>query len=197
MPNTYPKLGSWDSKTFTSAVKFFNYGNKASEILGLGGGTGDLRYFFIEFRYKKDIESFKHRPLKHPVIVLIDNDQGASNIFSTVKESYNIDIDLKASKPFFHVTDNLYLVKTPETGAIGESCIEDFFDPLLLRTKLNGKKFNPNKDQSAEDEYGKFIFAESVVRPKAATIDFTGFTTLLDRIVAVINDYSPPAAAAG
>ena len=47
----------------SSALSFFNYRNQAHQILELGGGTGDLRYFFIQNRYKQDIHSFKHRPL--------------------------------------------------------------------------------------------------------------------------------------
>lgn len=189
----HPKLGSWNGGTFTSAVTFFNYGNQAHRILKLGGGAGDLHHFFN--RYKKDIQGFKHRPLKHAVIVLLDNDDGAKNTFSTLATSYGVTVTLKSPNPFFHVTDNLYLVKTPEKGVNGLSCIEDFFDPSLLQTDLEGKKFNPNKVHNADDEYGKFVFAEKVVRPNVATIDFSGFATLLDRIVAVIDDYSPPLAA--
>lgn len=191
----HPKLGSWKGTTFTSTVAFFNYHNQAHEILELNGGVGDLRYFFIKSRYKRDIDSFGHRPLKHPVIVLVDNDHGAKSIFSICKRDYGITIDLKSSEPFFHVTDNLYLVKTPKKGADEETCIEDFFDPSLLRTDLKGKKYNPKKGHRAPGEYGKYALAESVVRPNAATIDFSGFAPLLDRMVAVIDHYSPPKAA--
>ena len=93
---------------------------------------------------------------------------------------------------FFHVTDNLYLVKTPELGVSGISYIEKFFDPSLLKTELAGKKFNPDKDHDAASEYGKFAFADKVVRPNAGTIDFSGFAPLLDRIVAAIDHYKPP-----
>ena len=65
--NFHPQLGSWKGTTFTSAVAFFNYTNQARRIMNLNGGTGDLRYFFISSQYKRDIQSFKHRPLKHPV----------------------------------------------------------------------------------------------------------------------------------
>ena len=42
--------------------------------------------------------------------------------------------------------------------------------------------------------YGKVRFAEKVVSPNRATIDFSGFAPLLDRLAAVIADYqnAPP-----
>lgn len=200
LTNFHPKLGSEERTTFTSAVAFFSYTNQAGHILDLNGGAGELQNFFIKSSkkgYKHDIQRFKHRPLKHPVIVLIDNDNGAKGIFDTVSSSknYSIKIDLKSSAPFFHVTDNLYLVKTPEQGPDGVSCIEGFFDPSLLETELKGKKFNPHKDFDPDSEYDKWVFATQVVQPNAATIDFTGFVPLLERIVAVIDDYTPPTAA--
>ncbi|HWN49468.1 MAG TPA: RNA-directed DNA polymerase, partial [Xanthobacteraceae bacterium] len=190
LPTFHPKLGSWKGTTFTSAITFFNYSNRAHGILELGGGAGDLRYFFIKTRYKQDVQSFKHRPLKHPVIILIDNDNGAKEIFNTLSKNYGVAVDLKSPDLFFHVTENLYLVKTPERGWDGLSCIEDFFEPSLLKTELDGKKFNPKKDHGADGEYGKFAFAEAVVRPRAGTINFSGFAPLLERVAAAIDDYS-------
>lgn len=189
----HPKLGSWKGDTFISAVTFFSYANQAHGLLALGGGASDLKYFFIKNRYRQDIRSFKHRPLAHPVIVLIDNDNGASELFSTLRKNYSITVELASPDPFFHVTDNLYLIKTPEKGAVGMSCIEDFFDLSLLGTELEGKKFNPKKESGSEGEYGKFAFAERVIRPNVDKIDFTGFAPLLDRVVAVIDHYKPPA----
>lgn len=141
-----------------------------------------------------DVRGFKYRPLKHPVIVLIDNDEGSKNLLATLANNYGITVILQSPDPFFHVTDNLYLVKTPERGASGASCIEDLFDPALLERKLDGKKFNLKKTHGADGEYGKFLFAEKIVRAEAGELDFTGFAPLLERIVAVIDHYSPPAA---
>jgi RNA-directed DNA polymerase len=69
------------------------------------------------------------------------------------------------------------------------SCIEDLFDEKTLETKINGKAFDPNKKGGAADKYGKFVFAEQVIKTKVDTIDFSGFSPLLDRIVAVLQDY--------
>ena len=160
-------------------------------MLDLGGGTGALNYFVSKGRYEKDILSFNHCPLKFPVIIIIDNDDGAKNLFKTLSKDYGIKIEIQSSDAFFHITQNLYLVKTPERGATGTSCIEDFFDTSLLATQIQGKNFNPNKDHGVENEYGKFIFAERVVRSNASKINFNDFAPLLQRIVAVINHYKP------
>lgn len=161
-------------------------------MLELGGGASDLKYFFMKNRYQQDIGGFKHRPLEHPVIVLIDNDNGANEVFKTIKGNFGIAIDFKSPDIFFHITDNLYLAKTPEKEKGDISRIEDFFEPELLAIKLEGKKFNPDKDHGTAGEYGKYIFAEKVVRPNADTIDFAGFAPLLERIAAVIDHYSSP-----
>jgi RNA-directed DNA polymerase len=193
LPAFQPKLGAWDGNKFTSAVSFFSYGNKAHRILDLGGGASDLKFFFIPFRFQQLLDGFKHRPLKHPVIVLIDNDNGANEIFSTLRTNYKLSIDIKSAETFFHVAHNLYLVKTPAVHGDGSSCIEDFFPQSLLDTKLEGKTFNPSKEHGAAGEYGKFLFAEKVVRANADTIDFSGFTPLLERISSVIDHYRAPA----
>src|SRR3954447_17831087 len=85
------------------------------------------------------------------------------------------------------------LVKTLEKGGGKKSCIEDCFSQAVLKTKLNGKKFNPAKESGSETEYGKHVFAEKVVRPNAGTINFAKFVPLLKRLVAVIDHYKPPA----
>ena len=187
-----PQLGSWEGELFRSKISFFNYNNSAHRILELNGGTGDLRYFFVKNKYRQDIQSFGHRPLKCPVIVLIDNDDGAKDIFATIRKNYGKTINFTSSEQYFRVTENLYLVKTPELGGGGKSHVECFFEPSLLRTKLEGKMFNQSADMDPETEYGKAIFAERVVRPNATKIKFDGFMPLLARVVAAIEDYSPP-----
>jgi retron-type reverse transcriptase len=188
----HPKLGSWSGKNFVSTISFFNYGNHAHKILQLNGGTGDLKHMIRQFA--GTLAKFEHKPLAHPVVILIDNDDGAKEIFSVIKERYKKTIDLNSSDDFYHITDNLYLVKTPEKGNGQKSCIEDCFPVTLLATKLNGKSFNPAKESGSDGEYGKHVFAEKVVRPNAGTVDFSGFEPLLKRLVAVIDDYKPPTA---
>lgn len=123
-------------------------------------------------------------------MILIDNDSGAKDkLFPTIKENYNIGINFTSPNLFYHVTDNLYLVKAPQKGKTGVSCIEDLFGPSVVAETISGKRFNPKQKGRSDDEYGKIVFAEKVVRPNAGTINFSGFIPLLERIVAVMDHY--------
>ncbi len=185
----HPKLGQMTAKGFSNALRFFNHGNKTHKVQELDGGSGNLKFFVL--RYKEMMATFGHKPQSFPVILLIDNDDGAKPVFSVIKENYGLDLNLASNDPFYHITDNLYLVKTPHAGKKTKTCIEDLFEPALLKTKLKGKSFNPNVT-STGTEYGKNIFAEAVVRPNAGTLKWSGFETLLQRISAVLDHYIPP-----
>ena len=128
--------------------------------------------------------------MRHPVIVLSDNDTGAKNLLSKVSEIKKEKITHESEDSFFRITNNLYYVKTPKIDGRAESKIEDFFDRALFEIKLNGKSFNPEKLHGEDDEYGKAAFAEKVVRRNAKEINFAGFTSVLRRLVAVIDDYA-------
>lgn len=180
-------LGKVVDGKFSSAVRFLGHSGTIDKILELGGGTGNLNSFFDY--YKKTINSFKFRPLAHPVIVLIDNDDGGTKVFKkTIKDKFKCEISLKTSEPFYHLHENLYLVKTPENGKDGKSCIEDLFDPELLKTCIDGKTFDPSEKHDPDKTYGKIVFAKKVVS-NADKTDFPGFEKLLDRIVAVLVHY--------
>jgi len=196
----HPKLGQFSDSSFESAVSFFNYANRsgkkgsqpAHQILQINGGTGGLKHLLLH--YKKSIQTFAHRPLLYPVIMLVDNDSGAAqDIFGACRGNFNTQIDLNTTDNFYLLTDNLYLVKTPEAGQGQHTCIEDLFEPQLLQTQLDGKSFNPNNEQDSTTEYGKHVFAEKVVRPNAGAINFAGFDPLIERITDVIDSYTPPA----
>lgn len=156
----------------------------------LGGGYGDL-HGLIKI-YKELLDKFLFKPMKNPVIVVIDNDDGAQKIFSMLKGVFSININHQTTADYYHLVHNLYLVKTPELGQNGFSCSESLFDNSTISIKLDGKSFNPTNQPNTASEYGKHIFAEKVVRANASTINFSGFDPLLHRIAKVIEDYIPP-----
>ena len=63
------------------------------------------------------------------------------------------------------------------------------FDATIKATVVNGKTFNAGKHFKWDKHYGKKIFAHRVVRPRAGTVDFTGFRPLLTNLVATINKH--------
>jgi len=108
----------------------------------------------------------------------------------TPKNKGHPKIGLDSTEAFYYLGYNLYLVKTPELGLGKKSCIEDQFPPALLKTPVDGKIFDPNKEHDEAGKYGKVVFAKQVVIPKAATTDFSGFAPLLDRITAVLDHHA-------
>lgn len=170
-------------------VNFFKYSKITQNVMLLGGGAGDLKGLIN--KYKAIINSYNYCPISAPIIIVIDNDSGANEIFSTLKQNFGIVTSHADERDFFRITHNLYLVKTPLLGH-KTSCIEDFFKPSVLATIVDGKTFDPDaKIHAGTSTYSKQVFAEKVVRPNEATIDFTGFAGILDRICKVIADYKP------
>ena len=145
-------------------------------------------------RYEKDLEYFQCKHLRYPVIILIDNDDGAKSIINTVKKKFNICISHETTKPFYPLCHNLYLVKIPEGDKLNKptSDIEDLFDAKWLKTKIDGKSLNRSNNPCRENEYGKQIFATRVILPNVDKIDFSRFTKLLDRLVGVLDHYKAP-----
>lgn len=189
-PAFHPKLGQPTADGFAQVLRFFNQENKTHHVMELEGGTGNFKFFLAG--YKKAMASYGHKPQLHPVIMLIDNDEGAAPVLSTIKQSFGKEINLASNDAFYHLVDNLYLVKTPHLGKAHKTCIESFFEKSVLDTTVNGKKFNA-KVTSTDTEFGKVRFTEKVVKPNAATINWAGFAPLLQRLADVVDDYKAPA----
>jgi hypothetical protein len=165
-------------------ISFFKHSHLTREMLGLDGSSS----YFIDFirDYGDTVSEFKHAPLRHPTIILVDNDDGAKGVFGIMR-GMKINIDHKTTTAFYPVARNLYVVKTPESAMpSGYSQIEELFNPATLSIQLGGKKFNMKNDTNSATEFGKSYFADHVVAPNIEKIDFVGFAPLLDRIVATI-----------
>lgn len=193
----YPKLGKQTKDGFKFVPRFFNYQGQAHEIMDLGGGSGDLKS--IPLDYLRNIDAghkgrkpFKHTPMAHPVIMVLDNDGGLEAVASTLKKNFGVSVDKKSTQEFYYITQNLYLVKTPEGTKKPDSCIEDLFPKAWRDYKLKGKKFNTESKIDPDTEYSKEVFAKSVVKQNSSSIDFSGFDPLLKRIIAVLEHYKPP-----
>lgn len=183
----YPKLADVDATGIRIKLRRFKYTDSSTgRILGIHGGSGDLGNFIRS--YKADISRFKAPGLRWPIILLIDNDEGAKPIFNTIKDCTGKRPDPLAS--FTHIFKNLYLVTTPIIGGAEQSVIEECFNDATKNIRLNGRIFNPANTYDAETHYGKADFAYKVVKPHADKIDFTGFKPLLDRFVNVLEAHS-------
>ncbi|QQS14731.1 MAG: RNA-directed DNA polymerase [Rhodospirillales bacterium] len=183
-------IGGSDQKP-EMKIRFFKYSRTSNGILGLNGGSGHLANLIAY--YSKNLKDYNFAPLLQPVIVLIDNDDGAPPIFKTIKQNYKVTIDHSSADLFYRICHNLYLVKTPEKATTYKSYIEELFDDTVLQKKLNGKTFTTKKDYDKATQYGKEYFSKYIVRPNEASINFTKFSPLLDRIASAVSHYGAAA----
>lgn len=183
----FPTLATVAPNKVELTARLFKYGDRSTgRILGIHGGTGHLVKLIGE--YNTEAAKFAAPGLKHPVIMVVDNDQGAKGIFEKARKLTGNAIP--RSVDFFHVTQNLYVVPTP-LGPINQfTAIEDSFDAATKATKIDGRSFDSANDCNPKTHYGKNAFAHKVVQPNASTINFSGFAQLLARIDAVIKEHA-------
>jgi hypothetical protein len=180
----FPELADIDPKgKIVIKLRRFKYtGTSTGRILGIHGGSGDLKKFIPN--YKKEVAQFKAPGMQRPIIILVDNDSGADSLLNTIKEITGKKPD--RSDAYTHIVKNLYLVMTPIAGGATQSKIEDCFSDEIKSTVLGGKTFDSNNEFNTDTCYGKADFAYKVVRPNTDKIDFTGFKPVLDRFIDVI-----------
>lgn len=168
-------------------------GTLTGKMLGLFGGTGDLAKFIASYGKLTD-KKFKAGGHSNPVIIVIDNDDGAKPVYSALKSLTKR--SATGSEEFIHVFDNLYIVATPLPDGATKSMIEDFFQEETRATQLSGKRFDPASEGETETTYSKAAFAYKVVEAAPDKIDFLGFHPLLERIRKAMADYAAKTSAA-
>ena len=193
LASSFPSLAETKDGKVNRLVNFLRPSGTTRDVLNLGHGASGQAA--LVQRYNKSLEKSSHAPLDHPVIILCDNDSGPSSVFKAAKAKAGVVISKTTTDPFYYLGNNLYLVKVPEGTPPADRDIEDLFDPVLLKTVLDGKTFDKKKEHGDEKSYGKVVFAEKVVRANAAAVDFTGFSELLDRIAQCVSDYAAKKAA--
>ena len=159
---------------------------RIERLFGLTGGGHPLisfvRNYHDEYRH---IQSPKGT---RPVIAVFDNDKIGQDVVKMVEKITKTTIP--SGTQSIRVHDNLYVVLTSPTGG-ARHCIEDFFDPVFMKTALAGKTINYTSKPNDPNQISKAWFAEKVVKPNAKTINFNGFRILLDVIADAIAKHVP------
>jgi len=190
-PTFQPQLGSVTPDGFRFGLTFFGHSNHIGELLRIPGGFPQMKTFMLN--YREHLSAYKYREVLFPVIMLVDNDHVLDQKFcGSLKKAFGVDVSQKSSDSFYHLTDNLYLIKTPELGVDGTSCIEDLFDDAAKKLTLGGKFLHTGKDFDPTKHIGKTPFAIKVVARNPTKIEWRAFAPLLSRIVAVLDHYRPP-----
>lgn len=187
LASSYPMLAAGEPPKLS--VNLFKYGpRRTSEITQLTGGVGGLCHLMKHY-HRDFTNTIKVPAPKYPVIVLVDNDAGAKDIYGAISG-----ITKKArplgSEPFIHVVGNMYVVPTPLGAGGAKTAIEDFFDAKTLGEKLGTKTFSRAPKFDDTKHFGKAAFAREIVEKNAASINFSRFADILDGIVAAMADYA-------
>ena len=117
--------------------------------------------------YRRFSAKYTYKPMGEPIIIVCDNYSGVNNLLNKASEIRGRDrkIERTSRAPFYHIVDNLYLVKLPENGD-EEVAIEDLHE---------GKLWEPFKSNERKVEFAEHI-------RKSNNIDFVKFAPLLERI---------------
>ncbi len=166
-----------DSTNFK--IKFLNLSRNLRDIFAISTGTPGLNHLME--MYEQNMMKFKGVGKAQPVVIIIDNDDGAKEVKKKLKIKQNATI-----KPFYHFTENLYVLIIPKTK---NKAIEDLFDSKTLRAKVDGKIFNREKKIDSKKEYGKIVFAEKVIKSNQKSIDFDKFKEVFDELILIVKDY--------
>ena len=81
-------LASTKDGKFALNVNFFKYLNQSRDLLQMRGSAPDLKFFLQS--WKEKLAKYEHRPMEHPVIVLINKDDGATEIFKMLQARKNL-----------------------------------------------------------------------------------------------------------
>lgn len=193
----FPRLAKTSGTGASCLPQFLEITSENKSFMNLKGrqeatlGTHQLGNLVLEWLRPTLTSVHKHALRLRPVIVLLDNDSAGESVMKRFAGKFKKKISKSTTTPFYHLFDNVYLVKTPEKKGINpDSYIEELFDKATLETKLSGKTFDPiNEKIDPNKSYGKIAFATQVVQKNISTIDFSGFTPLLERIDAVVEDF--------
>ncbi|WP_192357301.1 retron Ec67 family RNA-directed DNA polymerase/endonuclease [Mesorhizobium mediterraneum] len=176
----YPTLTSPSGEL---KVKLFKYTKTSTAVQQLGGGSGELLKLITKYHLRTN--KFKAGG-KHPLIVIVDLDEGSKTIFKEVEKKTGKKI---GTQPWFHWDKNLYIVPIPKVGG-ADTPIERLFPQALLEATYDGKTFDlTNSEKDGSKFFGKKVFATKVVAADKGAINFGGFAPLLAAIVEVIEHH--------
>jgi RNA-directed DNA polymerase len=167
-------------------LRFFKYSATAATLQGLSGGTGEFNNLLTDYRNRT--KTFKGDATQ-PVIIIVDNDSGATKLFSHIHNLTKATEKVDGSKQFYYIYENLYVVPVPKVGS-GDTPIEMLFEKELLNTVWNNKQIDLTGKKDQTKFYFKNDFAIHVVKAGGPSVKFDGFDPLLKALVSVKADYA-------
>lgn len=151
----FPVLVHAEDDQIKLSVRFLNSSNVNQQVLNLGNSFTGMTQIISS--YESRLKKYRFLPLAHPVIFVVDNDEGGENVLKAADKKSQQDVKPNSTDAFFHIQRNLYLVKTPPGADGGLSAIEDCFPEEILKQEIDGKRFDPKKKHGDETNIGKQI----------------------------------------
>ena len=170
-------------------ARFFRFDGLAAKVLGVTGGSGNIKRLL--YLYSKGFKRYNMTLRRNPIVIVIDNDSGGSDVIAMVNKIYGTSILTNDPQILHKVTDFVYLVKTPHVGAKTNTCIEDLLPKSVVSVKLNGKSFFGGKKIDPAKQFGKVALSQ-YVQANSGAIDFTGLEPILDAINSAISSVITP-----
>lgn len=196
LAGNFPQLAQ--SIPYESNLDFINYSKRTRFFLEIFGGTPYLCGFITN--YLNNYTFYKAAKKEKPVIIVLDNDDGLTEIVKALNKIDTCEIfpnpqrkiafkDKIKNAEYIHVCHNLYIVLTPlDNGK--DTMIEHFFEQVVWKTQVHGRVFDPTeKLEPKKNYYGKNVFATDVVRAGQKQINFDGFNSLFERLQKAISHY--------
>ncbi len=182
LASSYPDLVDKPGSDLKFKMNFFNRTPTVSDMLKLADGTGGMK--FIIQGYKRKIQKYKSEGKKHPVIMIVDNDDAGRKVLKECKKF----VSGKKVSAAHHIEENLYLIELPLVAGSTDTVMEDYFDKTVLGTKLGGKTLSLSNGKIDDTkEYGKDYFARYVVKANQDRIIFDAFKPLFNEITNVVK----------
>ena len=170
-------------------VDFVKHSEVADRLLDISGGGGNLVKFCAN--HIERTKRFVANPAVKPVIVVVDNDSQSEGMWAFIKTQTQSKAKIDGSKPYYRVSDSLYVVPIPRlAGSPKDFYIELLFPDKWLKAPLDGRKakLHQKKDEKlSSSEYGKGEFANKVIRANRGSVDCSAFGPLLQTICDVIE----------
>jgi len=173
----YPDLIKIEDGKTKFQLNFLRFTTNFKDIFAIAEGTTGIEHLIR--RYKDKLFDTTIKP-NAPVIVILDTDSGIKGI----KKHLSIS---DFNNPFHFAYKNLYVTFVSKES---DKEIEDLFKPEIRNTKIDGKSFNPKKTHGSDNEYGKQVFAEKVIKTNEKKIDFSGFKPIFDNINAILTAFN-------
>ncbi len=171
--------------------RLHNFESNLFDVISRSGGTSDISKLMNDYGYL--CKKFHKKVDRKPIILLLDNDEGArakkGGIFSKIQTIKNLKTKPDGSEPFYHLHHNMYVVFLPRLNS-QDTDIESFYPEDIKKIIVRGKSFNKSNRSSVEsNHYGKKIFATEVVKNNADLVDWSVFDSIFDRIQLAVEDF--------